>query len=307
VSKKSQLDRSSVFSDLIGGIGNFQPTEIERATIPITTIVFNDKQPRKHIDDASLASLTDSVKQHGVVEPVLVRPMGEQYELIAGERRTRAAIAAGLSDIPAVILELNEVQALEISVIENLQREDLNPLEETDAILNLIAIRLNLEIPSVIVGIRALYDESRGRTGNIDISTEVKEHIQKVFQMVGRFSPSSFYTNRLPLLQLPPDLLNEVRSGSLAYSKALKLARVKDDSARNDLLQKVLRNNLTGVEIEQAIRALQKQPTQPYEKTVAKLRRQLSQRNLARLSMEKREKVNELLAQLEALLEGNEK
>lgn len=307
MSKRSQIDRTSVFSDLIGGIEGLHPTEIERATIPITSILFNDKQPRKHIDDASLASLTDSVKQHGVVEPVLVRPRGQQYELIAGERRTRAAIASGLTEIPAVILELNEVQALEISVIENLQREDLNPLEETDAILNLIAIRLNMDIPSVIEGIRALYDEARGRSGNINISSEVREQVQEVFKMVGRFSPSSFYTNRLPLLQLPIDLLKEVRNGSLAYSKALKLARVKDERARQKLLQKVLQENLTGLEIEQEIRVLQKQPMQPHEQTLARIRRQLSQRNLSRLGVEKREKVNELIRQLEALLETTEK
>ena len=304
MSKKPHLDRSSVFTDLIGGIGGLRPAEIERTTLPIDSILFNDKQPRKHIDDASLASLTDSVMQHGVIEPVLVRPMGDKFELIAGERRTRAAIAAGLSDVPAVILDLNEIQALEISVIENLQREDLNPVEETDAILNLIAIRLDLDIPSVIEGIRTLYDESRGRTGNNDISKQVKEQILEVFQMVGRFSPGSFYTNRLPLLQLPQEILEEVRSGTLAYTKALKLARVKDEGLRRTLLRKVLSERLTVAEIDQLIRTHEKPFSQPHDQTLARIKRRLSRRHLANLSIEKREKVNELIMQLNALLES---
>jgi ParB family chromosome partitioning protein len=99
-----------------------------------------------NFDEASLEELVTTVKEHGVLEPLLVRPTqkANQYELVAGGRRYRAAQRADLTEVPVIVLSLTDSQALEVALIENLQREDLNPLEETLGILNLLAIKLSI-------------------------------------------------------------------------------------------------------------------------------------------------------------------
>ncbi|NPV69993.1 MAG: ParB/RepB/Spo0J family partition protein [Firmicutes bacterium] len=105
-----------------------QPQEI-----PVGDVMPNALQPRRRFDDAKMEELVKSVKEHGVVQPVLVRRRGDRYELIAGERRWRAAQAAGLRTVPAVVREMGDREVMEVALIENLQREDLNPMEEAEA------------------------------------------------------------------------------------------------------------------------------------------------------------------------------
>lgn len=100
--------------------------------VPVTSIVRNPHQPRQSFDATSLKELTASVKEHGVLQPLLVRPAADDYELIAGERRLRAATAAGLPDVPVLIIEASDHTSLEIALIENVQRENLNPVEEAE-------------------------------------------------------------------------------------------------------------------------------------------------------------------------------
>ena len=120
-------------------------------TLRIEQIVISSLQPRRYFDPEQLEQLTQSVKEHGILEPLLVRSLPDnKYELVAGERRYRAAIEAGLADVPVVIKELTDPEALQLALIENLQREDLNPVEETEGILQLIALRENLAVDEVI-------------------------------------------------------------------------------------------------------------------------------------------------------------
>ena len=124
----------------IGGLGKgldvlfMQNTMEDNAgavTLPLEEIVPNREQPRKQFDEAALADLSASIAQHGVLQPLVVRPMPDgSYQLVAGERRWRASRMAGLTEVPVVIRELTEQQAAEVALIENLQREDLNPMEE---------------------------------------------------------------------------------------------------------------------------------------------------------------------------------
>jgi ParB family chromosome partitioning protein len=108
-------------------------------SIPIDLVQRNPQQPRKHFDEADLNDLSASIKTHGVLQPILVRPIADgKYEIVAGERRWRAAQRAGLHTIPAVIRELNEVEVLEIAIVENVQRTDLNPIEEAQGFQALI-------------------------------------------------------------------------------------------------------------------------------------------------------------------------
>jgi len=122
-------------------------TPIERESgvkkVSIETIVRNKRQPRHHFDESALADLTASVKMHGVLQPLLVRPLGEGYELIAGERRLRASGAAGLAKVPVVIVNATDGDSLELALIENLQRENLNVIEEAEGYREL-AVDFNL-------------------------------------------------------------------------------------------------------------------------------------------------------------------
>ena len=102
--------------------------------IPINRIDAAKDQPRKHFDEESLRELADSIRQHGVIQPLILRKEGDRYSIVAGERRYRAARMAGLREVPAIVKEYDARQVLEVSIIENIQREDLNPIEEAEAI-----------------------------------------------------------------------------------------------------------------------------------------------------------------------------
>lgn len=166
-----------------------EPVRAAARMIPIALIQRNPHQPRKHFDETELAELADSVRSRGVLQPILVRPVGggeERYEIVAGERRWRAAQRAGLTDIPAVVRDLDDVEILEIGIIENVQRADLNPIEEA-------------------MGYQALIDRF-GRTQ------------QELAEVVGKSRPH--IANTLRLLGLPGDVQEMVRDGRLTAGHA---------------------------------------------------------------------------------------
>jgi ParB family chromosome partitioning protein len=304
VSKRDNLERKNVFSSLLGEVRELHNAGVEQRNVSLSQIVFNPNQPRRYLDEGALAALTDSIRQHGVLEPILVRQAGEKFELIAGERRTRAAQAAGLEAIRAVVLDLDETQALEIAIIENLQREDLNPVEETDAVLRLLSVRLEKPIPAVLEVIRQVYDESRGRSGNNIISTVEKDRVVEIFLSLGRFTPASFHTNRVPLLDMPADLIKVVREGKLHYTKARKLARVQDLAIRASILQRVLLEGLSVADLDQAVKEAlkqQKQDGDAYE-MVRSLKSRLTSSRIKNLNTKDRRRVASLIEELNMLL-----
>src|SRR5262245_57272744 len=107
--------------------------------LSVDSIAPNPQQPRKAFEDKALADLAESLRQTGVLQPVVVRPVGDGYQLIVGERRWRAAKLAGLTQIPAIVREATDAQSLELALVENLLREDLNPIEEAEAYQRLLA------------------------------------------------------------------------------------------------------------------------------------------------------------------------
>ncbi|MGQ0531577.1 MAG: ParB/RepB/Spo0J family partition protein [Caulobacteraceae bacterium] len=164
-------------------------------SIAIDLVQRNPQQPRKHFDEAELNELAASIRTHGVLQPILVRPIpGGKYEIVAGERRWRAAQRAGLHTIPAVVRELNEVEVLEIAIVENVQRTDLNPIEEAQ-------------------GFQALIDRF-GRTQ------------QDIADAVGKSRPH--IANMLRLLALPDDLQEMVRDGRLSAGHARAILTAPD-------------------------------------------------------------------------------
>jgi len=167
-------------------------TENRNATITLKVgeIEPNRAQPRKEFNDAALAELADSIQQHGVLQPLLVRPLfGGGYQIVAGERRWRAARMAGITEVPAVIREMSDSEVMELALIENLQREDLNPLEE-----------------------------AQGYQSLIDTYGFTQEEVSKT---VGKSRPT--VTNALRLLNLPKEILNMVNSGKISAGHARTL------------------------------------------------------------------------------------
>lgn len=273
--------------------------------IPIDQIKVRKEQPRRYFGDDEMSVLISSVREHGVLQPVLARPLGDNtLELVAGERRLRAAAEAGLIQVPVVVREMSEEQAAELAIVENLQRESLNPVEETDAILNLLSARLKKPVPDTIELLRKIYDEARGRSGNNVVSTEEKGAVESFFASLGRFSISSFYTHRLPLLRLPEDLLDTVRQGRLEYTKALAIAKIKDGTTRADLIERAVAENLSLVQIGAVVKELRsngshKQPDIAVRASV--VAQALRKRNAIKDTATKR-RVEKLLAQLEKIL-----
>src|SRR5690606_10482091 len=143
---------------------------------------------RKHVSEDGLQDLAASIRDKGVLEPIIVRRAGKGFELVAGERRTRAAALAGLKEIPAIVVDIDDREALEIAIIENLQREDLNAVEETEAVIGLLEISLDADRNSVIGLLQALYNEERGRIGSREVGERHRNVVTALFRRLGRFS-----------------------------------------------------------------------------------------------------------------------
>ena len=195
------------------------------STLRISEIEPRKDQPRKTFSQESLAQLADSVGQFGVLQPIIVREsalLAGTYEIIAGERRWRAAKMAGLSEIPAVVLDGDDLKAAQVAVIENVQREDLNPVEEAFAYNALI--------------------ENFGLTQD------------QVSKQVGKSRPA--VTNALRLLDLPDEVLELLRNGSLSAGHARALLGLKNAEKMEALAQRVVEKDLSVRDIENTIRLM---------------------------------------------------
>ncbi|MBD1843407.1 ParB/RepB/Spo0J family partition protein [Cyanobacteria bacterium FACHB-63] len=232
-------------------------TEIESGNqnISIHAIQLPANQPRRYFDPHKLQQLTESIRQHGILEPLLVRPVAKagMYELVAGERRFRAAKAAELDTVPVTIRELSDEESLQLALVENLQREDLNPVEETEGILQLLGLRLKINAIDVPALLYRMRNEVIGNSNqNVLISLEA-EAVQTVFSELATISWESFATTRLPLLNLPPDVLEALRSGKIAYTKAQAVSRIKDEAQRSQVLEEAIVQELSLAQIKEKI------------------------------------------------------
>ncbi len=227
-------------------------------TIPLAKISLPPSQPRRYFDPEGMASLIASIQKDGILQPILVRPLGQKYELVAGERRYRAASSLGLVDIPVVIKKLSDQEAQLLSLAENLQREDLNPVEETEGILSLLSIKLDLSQTDVISLLQQMDHEKRG---NIKVNSESAHNVmgrkivEEIFTNLG-LTWQSFLKNRIPLLNLPADVMDSLRTGKIAYTKAVAIAKIKDEKKRGAFLQEAIKKNLSLTEIKERITVL---------------------------------------------------
>ncbi|MBD2683540.1 ParB/RepB/Spo0J family partition protein [Nostoc sp. FACHB-857] len=274
-------------------------------TIPIEQIQLPSKQPRRYLDPKKQAQLVKSVEEHGILEPLLVRPLANGiYELVAGERRYRAAQELNLSDVPIISRELDDRQALQVALIENLQREDLNPVEETEAILDLLSITLNIshdEVTSVLH--RANHAKNRSQELEENVSLQLQT-IESVLASIGRFSSESFRTSRLPLLNLPVEILKALREGQIEFTKARAIARIKNEEQRRDLLRIAIVQNLSLSQIKQKIQELNVNANEnpnSYVQKYSQIGQQLKKANIWN-DPNKRAKLDNLLSQIQDLL-----
>jgi ParB family chromosome partitioning protein len=192
----------------------------EPAEVDIDAVVPGPMQPRTHFDEGSLEGLADSIRTHGVVQPLLVRRQGERFELIAGERRWRAARLAGLSRVPIVVKDVPDHELLEIALIENIQRENLNPIEEAQAYQRLIE--------------------------NVGLTQEA------LAARVGR--DRSYITNYLRLLKLPDDLQKLVIQGQLSTGHARTLLGLSHVDLQRKIARQVIDGSLSVRATEHLVR-----------------------------------------------------
>lgn len=226
-------------------------------SIAIENILLPSKQPRRYFDSEKLEDLATSIRQHGVLEPILVRPLPDgKYELVAGERRYKASQLAGLKEIPIVVRELSDQGAVQLALVENLQREDLNPVEETEGLLELLTLNLQCSREKILDALTQMATaQKKGTDLSVNVSRRI-EAIAKILKSTVGITPESFRTSRLPLLKLPPDVLEVLRRGKLEYTKARAISRLKDDSLRQKLLQEAIAQNLSLTQIKKRFQDL---------------------------------------------------
>lgn len=185
--------------------------------IKLTEIEPNRNQPRQVFDDASLAELADSIREHGLIQPIAVRPMPNGgYQIVAGERRWRACRMAGLSEAPVIVMDIDDKKAMEIAIIENLQRENLNPIEEAQ-------------------GFKELMDQYNMTQAEVSSS-------------VGKSRPA--IANTLRLLNLPPKTLSLVSNGSLSAGHARALLALENEKLIDETAELAVKQGLNVREIE---------------------------------------------------------
>ncbi|NJL80061.1 MAG: ParB/RepB/Spo0J family partition protein [Richelia sp. SM2_1_7] len=382
--------------------------------VPLKQIHIAATQPRRYFDPKALSELAHSIKQHGILQPLLVRPRARTgYELVAGERRYRAAKECGLKDVPVVIRELSNEAAFQLALIENLQREDLNPVEETEGILHLLAIRLGKPVEEIPPLLRRLQHERKeaaksdnnvignDNSDNLDADNNVidkeesqaessennvivkedsdnygadnnvieeedsisrktsnnvigKEKTEKddennvvgeqelepnksannvivtedsdknessnqenqelkivkeVFSGLGLMAWESFANNRLPLLNLPEDILESLRKGSLEYTKARAIAQIKEMNERVAFLEQAIKESWSLSEIKQRISEKKTPDSTPINESNDYKERFTAATTKLKKSriwsdQKKRKQIEKLLSQLEALTQS---
>ena len=203
----------------------------------INSIKISVHQPRQYFSETAMAKLINSVKVYGILQPLLVRPLGNnEYELVAGERRYRAAKTLGLVNVPVIVRQMSDIEAKQFALLENLQRQDLNPVEETEGVLDLLSVVLGIDRPSVV---SLLSQSARSSTNPSQNDASTWQKAIEIFDTLG-LTPESFRVNRLPLLNLPKDILSAVKQGKIEYTKARAINMLPELKQRQELLKTVI-------------------------------------------------------------------
>lgn len=206
------------------GISAFFPEESIHSDnriehIAVGKLIVNPFQPRKIFNEEALKELAESIKEHGIIQPIVVRKKEKRYEIIAGERRFRAAKLAGLKEVPAIVKEMTEQQMMEVAILENLQREDLTPIEEAEAYSSLI--------------------------DNLNFTQDA------LAKRLGKSRPH--IANHIRLLQLPEDVRQLMNEGVLSMGHGRALLGLKDKGRIAEVAQKVIAQSLNVRQLESLV------------------------------------------------------
>lgn len=245
-----EAKKKESFSQEAGNSGDAKGTE---TILKITMVEPNRKQPRKNFDEDSLQELCDSIKQVGLIQPILVQNRKDHYEIIAGERRWRAAKMAGLKEIPVIIRDYSDQEIMEISLIENIQREDLNPIEEAQAYKRLLT-EFNLK------------------------QDEVAERVSKSRAAV---------TNSIRLLKLTDKVQQMVIDDMISTGHARALLAVEDPEAQYILAQQIFDQKLSVRDVERLVKKMnapEKEKKKTEDKTLQVIYQDIEDRLKQRLS-----------------------
>ncbi len=252
------------------GLGALIPEKAVDSTVHKEEIIYvqfgqikpNPFQPREDFDPQSIAELAQSIKEKGVIQPLLVRRRGDNYELIAGERRLRAANSLGLKEIPVIVRDVSDQDSLELALIENIQREGLNPIEEAHAYQHLI--------------------------DKFQVSQE------KISMALGKARVS--ITNTLRLLKLPHEIQEEMKKGRISFAHGRALLEVEDANQQRRLTQDIIAKGLSVRELENLIKSKRPQSIKrsigegQREPIVAVLEEQLQHALATKVRISKRKK-----------------
>ena len=286
---------------------DFESPGIVKDTLPLNSIASPLYNPRTYFDLEKLQQLAESFKEHGMIGRVTVRPIEgkeQPYELVAGERRFRAAQLANLAEVPVEIKELTDQQAIAVALEENLNREDLNPIEETEGILQLLSLESGLEKPEIT---SLLYKMIKGR----NVPTTFQEVVFKVFETIKNLTWQTFARDRLRLLNLPDLILEAIKEGKIEYTKGIEIAKIQDQSVQDELLDDVITNNLSIKQIKDRIAQHKGKSNTDYSelstedlvKDIRQTYQRLSRSKKVWSNQKNRKKIETLLKQLKSLIE----
>ncbi|MCL2322345.1 MAG: ParB/RepB/Spo0J family partition protein [Oscillospiraceae bacterium] len=224
------------------GLGALLPSNVEEntnkdsITIDINLIKPNANQPRKSMDESKIRELAASIKEYGIIQPVVLRKLDDTYEIIAGERRWRAAMQIGLREIPAVIMDVSEDKILQISLIENIQRDDLNPIEEAGAYKKLIE----------------------------DLNVTQEELSEKL----GKSRVA--ITNSMRLLKLDETIQQYIRDDLISEGHGRSLAGIEDKAVQVDYAKKIIKEGLNVRQAENLVKSLNEESNEKTERKKTK-------------------------------------
>lgn len=265
-----------------------------RTTLSVDLLVPSPYQPRRQFDDARLASLAASLREHGLLQPIVVRPVQGHYEVVAGERRLRAARLAGLMTVPVEVRDVTDTEARLLAAAENLQREDLSVIDEVDATLTLAAEALGLPL-----------GEARRRLGALvnrpEQDMETVGRLEALFAQLGRGTWQSFVKNKLRVLSWPEAVLTAMRQDGVRYRVAGIVAAAPTEHQAELLV--LARSGATHEEVRARASALSSREDETGIVARRALRLAGSAREVARLDPTRRAELERLLARIDALFE----
>lgn len=296
---ESQLNESRKrISDLVGA------EKISQAVVPISTIQRRLYTSRRERDQEFFDSLVNSIKNYGFRGSIWVQKLPkDELRLIAGETRLDAAIAAGLNEIPVDVADIDDITAVKLSRVENSRRRRLNALDETEELLHLLSLILELNREKTI---KLLYRYKNSLEGSSKIDPKLKEVIDSTFaEAAPELSVKTFVSSRLPLLDLPDDVIQAYEKNQIEYTKAILIARVTDTTQRRKILEQTIQEGLSLSALKILIKNTVNK-SKGYKTEIRKIEKQYSsilKINVKKLNKSDKNELKQTLLNLQSIVE----